>query len=105
MSIKNGNRFDDRELVTVTLTIDKGALAALIDNPHMLQGDIEGAHWANAVRRGCKALKGAEVTERPRPVSLEDVLEALRTRPTAKNRAELQEGAAEYLERVFGGRS
>lgn len=63
MSIKRGNRFNDRELVTVTTTMDRGALAALIDNAHMLSADEEGAHWANAVRRGCRALQVAEVTE------------------------------------------
>lgn len=63
MSIKSGNRFNDATPVIVTMTIDKGALAALKDNPHMLQGDQEGMHYANAVRRGCKALAKAEVTE------------------------------------------
>lgn len=60
---KRANVFNDMALVTVTVTMDRGALRALKDSPHMLQPDREGANYANAVRRGVKALAEAQVTE------------------------------------------
>lgn len=61
------SRYSDRTPVTVTISLDQGALAALIDNPHMLESDRDGMHFANAVRRGCKALVEAVAEGEPSP--------------------------------------
>lgn len=51
--------FEDRTPVTVTFETDKGALAALKDNPLRLNEDVEGSWFGNAVRRGCRHLDAA----------------------------------------------
>lgn len=55
--------FEDRTPVRVSFETDRGALAALKDNPLLLSEDVEGSFFANAVRRGIRHLRAAEVTE------------------------------------------
>lgn len=51
--------FTDRTPVTITVTMDKGALDALIDNPLTLKQPDEGAFFHQAVLRGVQALRQA----------------------------------------------
>jgi hypothetical protein len=53
--------FEDETPVFVTFATDKGALAALRDNPLVLSPDEPGSYFANAVRRGVKHLGEATV--------------------------------------------
>lgn len=57
-------KFEDTTPVRVAFDTDRGALAALIDNPLMLSPDVEGSWFANAVRRGVRQLRIASAVER-----------------------------------------
>lgn len=58
-NMRRKNAFKDATPVTVTLTTTLGRLNALIDNPHLLTEDRQGANYANAVRAGCRDLMEA----------------------------------------------
>jgi hypothetical protein len=58
------SRFADKTPVTVVLVTDSGALAALLDNPLILQEDSPSMPYANAVRRGVRHLRDARDADR-----------------------------------------
>jgi hypothetical protein len=58
-----GLPFTDTTPVRVTFTTDKGALAALKDNPLILSPDEPDLYFSNAVRRGVRHLRDAEVVD------------------------------------------
>lgn len=55
------NTFEDRRPITVVFETDRGALAALKDNPLILSEDVPGSYFANAVRRGVGHLHSAAI--------------------------------------------
>jgi hypothetical protein len=57
-------RFTDETPVAVIFATDSGALAALTDNPLILQEDDPSTPFANAVRRGVRHLRAARDADR-----------------------------------------